>query len=147
MCEGAITPLVHRAWLGAGMWWIMSPSEDVLHELREHTEVGSRFIHFNFTPRGQSGDKATPSLIGDVARGVLRLGSIFAKFWRCCARPSLSSSFDCSIGAQSCFGIDRQLAFLYLVDAFYCSCFCNQRPCYREWARLFLSGAGERLCA
>ena len=71
MCEGAITPLVHRAWLGAGMWWIMSPSEDVLHELREHTEVGSRFIHFNFTPRGQSGDKATPSLIGDVARCFL----------------------------------------------------------------------------
>jgi hypothetical protein len=38
---------------------------------REHTEVGSGFIHFNFTPRGQSGDKATPSLIGDVAHGVL----------------------------------------------------------------------------
>ena len=37
---------------------------------RDHTEVGSGFIHFNFTPRGQSGDKATPSLIGDVAHGV-----------------------------------------------------------------------------
>ena len=37
---------------------------------REHTEVGSGFIHFNFTPRGQTGDKATPSLIGDVVHGV-----------------------------------------------------------------------------
>jgi hypothetical protein len=45
---------------------------------REHTEVGSGFIHFNFTPRGQSGDKATPSLIGDVAHGVfLRQPRIF----------------------------------------------------------------------
>ena len=45
---------------------------------KEHTEVGSGFIHFNFTPRGQSGDKATPSLIGDVAHGVfLRQPRIF----------------------------------------------------------------------
>ena len=35
-----------------------------------HTEIGSGFIHFNFTPWGESGDKATPSLIGDVPRGV-----------------------------------------------------------------------------
>ena len=38
---------------------------------RDHSEVGSGFIHFNFTPWGKSGDKATPSLIGDVTRGVL----------------------------------------------------------------------------
>src|SRR6266550_1655634 len=45
---------------------------------REHTEVGSGFIHFNFTPRGQYGDKATPSLIGDVVHGVfLRQQRIF----------------------------------------------------------------------
>jgi hypothetical protein len=45
---------------------------------RKHTEVGSGFIHFNFTPRGQCGDKATPSLIGDVAHGVfLREPRIF----------------------------------------------------------------------
>src|SRR6266404_1646114 len=45
---------------------------------REHTEVGSGFIHFNFTPRGQSGDKATASLIGDVPHGVfLRQRRIF----------------------------------------------------------------------
>jgi hypothetical protein len=37
---------------------------------REHTEVGSGFIHFNYTPWGKSGDKATPSLIGDVVHGV-----------------------------------------------------------------------------
>ena len=45
---------------------------------RNHTEVGSGFIHFNYTPRGQYGDKATPSLIGDVTHGVfLREPRIF----------------------------------------------------------------------
>ncbi len=37
---------------------------------RDHSEVGSGFIHFNYTPWGK-GDKATPSLVGDVARGAL----------------------------------------------------------------------------
>lgn len=36
----------------------------------DHSEVGSGFIHFNFTPWGERGDKATASLIGDVVRGV-----------------------------------------------------------------------------
>jgi hypothetical protein len=45
---------------------------------KKHTEVGSGFIHFNFTPWGQYGDKATPSLIGDVTHGVfLRQPRIF----------------------------------------------------------------------
>ena len=35
---------------------------------REHSEIGSSFIHFNYTPRG---DKATASLLGDVPRGVM----------------------------------------------------------------------------
>jgi UDP-N-acetylglucosamine/UDP-N-acetylgalactosamine diphosphorylase len=35
---------------------------------QDHSEVGSSYIHFNFTP---DGDKATPSLIGDVPRGVM----------------------------------------------------------------------------
>lgn len=38
---------------------------------RDHSEVGSGFIHFNFTPWGKAGDKATPSLVGDVVDGVL----------------------------------------------------------------------------
>lgn len=33
-----------------------------------HSEIGSSFIHFNYTPRG---DKATASLVGDVPRGVM----------------------------------------------------------------------------
>ncbi len=33
-----------------------------------HSEVGSSYIHFNFTP---DGDKTTPSLFGDVPRGVM----------------------------------------------------------------------------
>jgi len=42
---------------------------------RNHSEVGSSYIHFNFTPEG---DKTTPSLIGDVPRGVmLREAPIF----------------------------------------------------------------------
>ncbi|MCU0858174.1 MAG: hypothetical protein MUC65_07215 [Pontiellaceae bacterium] len=35
---------------------------------RNHSEVGSSYIHFNFTPHQ---DKATASLVGDVPRGVL----------------------------------------------------------------------------
>jgi bifunctional UDP-N-acetylglucosamine pyrophosphorylase / glucosamine-1-phosphate N-acetyltransferase len=35
---------------------------------KNHSEVGSSYIHFNFTPEG---DKTTPSLIGDVPRGVM----------------------------------------------------------------------------
>ncbi|UCD83196.1 MAG: protein GlmU [Desulfobacterales bacterium] len=35
---------------------------------KNHSEVGSSYIHFNFTP---SQDKATASLIGDVPRGVM----------------------------------------------------------------------------
>jgi len=38
---------------------------------KDHSEVGSGYIHFNFTPRG---DKATASIYGDVPRGVF-LGS------------------------------------------------------------------------
>jgi UDP-N-acetylglucosamine/UDP-N-acetylgalactosamine diphosphorylase len=35
---------------------------------KNHSEVGSSYIHFNFTP---SQDKATASLVGDVPRGVM----------------------------------------------------------------------------
>jgi bifunctional UDP-N-acetylglucosamine pyrophosphorylase/glucosamine-1-phosphate N-acetyltransferase len=35
---------------------------------KHHSEVGSSYIHFNFTPEG---DKTTASLIGDVPRGVM----------------------------------------------------------------------------
>lgn len=35
---------------------------------KDHSEVGSSYIHFNYTP---DQDKATPSLIGDVPRGVM----------------------------------------------------------------------------
>jgi UDP-N-acetylglucosamine/UDP-N-acetylgalactosamine diphosphorylase len=45
---------------------------------KDHSEVGSGFIHFNFTPWGKHGDKATPSLVGDVVEGVfLRQARIF----------------------------------------------------------------------
>lgn len=35
---------------------------------KDHSEVGSSYIHFNFSP---AGDKITPSLFGDVPRGVM----------------------------------------------------------------------------
>ncbi|OFW55868.1 MAG: UDP-N-acetylglucosamine pyrophosphorylase [Actinobacteria bacterium RBG_16_64_13] len=35
---------------------------------KDHSEVGSSYIHFNYTP---DGDKATASLFGDVVRGVM----------------------------------------------------------------------------
>src|SRR5512136_2721472 len=35
---------------------------------RDHSEVGSSYIHFNFTP---DGNKTTASLFGDVPRGVM----------------------------------------------------------------------------
>src|SRR5512136_2482629 len=35
---------------------------------KNHSEIGSSYIHFNFTP---DGDKTTASLIGDVPRGVM----------------------------------------------------------------------------
>ena len=35
---------------------------------RNHSEIGSSYIHFNFTPHG---DKATASMVGDVPRGVM----------------------------------------------------------------------------
>ena len=34
----------------------------------DHSEVGSSYIHFNFTP---AGDKSTPSSFGDVPQGVM----------------------------------------------------------------------------
>jgi UDP-N-acetylglucosamine/UDP-N-acetylgalactosamine diphosphorylase len=45
---------------------------------KDHTEIGSGFIHFNFTPWGSHGDKATASVIGDVPHGAfLRQRRIF----------------------------------------------------------------------
>ncbi|MDZ4163575.1 MAG: UDP-N-acetylglucosamine pyrophosphorylase [Smithellaceae bacterium] len=35
---------------------------------KNHSEVGSSYVHFNYTPNQ---DKATPSLLGDVPRGVM----------------------------------------------------------------------------
>ncbi|MBF0389377.1 MAG: protein GlmU [Desulfamplus sp.] len=35
---------------------------------KDHSEVGSSFIHFNYTPNQ---DKATPSMFGNVAKGVM----------------------------------------------------------------------------
>ena len=41
---------------------------------KHHSEVGSGFIHFNFSPRG---DKATPSAFGPLQRGQSAAGAFF----------------------------------------------------------------------
>jgi hypothetical protein len=67
----------------------------------EHTEVGSGFIHFNFTPRGQRGDKATPSLIGDVAHGVfLRQRRIFLGGLSGIVGPQKVGFGSCTVAGQ-----------------------------------------------
>lgn len=35
---------------------------------KNHSEIGSSYVHFNYTPQG---DKVTPSILGDVPRGVM----------------------------------------------------------------------------
>jgi hypothetical protein len=68
---------------------------------RDHTEVGSGFIHFNFTPRGQSGDKATPSLIGDVPHGVfLRQPRIFLGGLSGIVGPQKVGFGSCTVAGQ-----------------------------------------------
>jgi hypothetical protein len=68
---------------------------------REHTEVGSGFIHFNFTPKGKSGDKATPSLIGDVAHGVfLREPRIFLGGLSGIVGPQKVGFGSCTVAGQ-----------------------------------------------
>jgi hypothetical protein len=68
---------------------------------REHTEVGSGFIHFNFTPRGQSGDKATPSLIGDVPHGIfLRQPRIFLGGLSGIVGPQKVGFGSCTVAGQ-----------------------------------------------
>lgn len=55
---------------------------------KNHAEVGSGFIHFNYTPRGRYGDKATPSLIGDVTHGAfLRHPEFFWVVWEVSSGP------------------------------------------------------------
>jgi hypothetical protein len=68
---------------------------------RDHTEVGSGFIHFNFTPRGKSGDKATPSLIGDVPHGVfLRQRRIFLGGLSGIVGPQKVGFGSCTVAGQ-----------------------------------------------
>ena len=63
--------------------------------------MGSGFIHFNFTPRGQSGDKATPSLIGDVAHGVfLRQPRIFLGGLSGIVGPQKVGFGSCTVAGQ-----------------------------------------------
>jgi UDP-N-acetylglucosamine/UDP-N-acetylgalactosamine diphosphorylase len=80
---------------------------------KDHTEVGSGFIHFNFTPRGQSGDKATASLIGDVPHGVfLRQRRIFLGGLSGIVGPQKVGFGSCTVAGQV---IRREVPFNRLV--------------------------------
>lgn len=81
---------------------------------RDHSEVGSGFIHFNFTPFGPRGDKATPSLFGDVPRGVwLRERRIFVGGAAGVVGP-LSVGFGSVLAAGSVYRRDRPEGVLAL---------------------------------
>ena len=63
--------------------------------------MGSGFIHFNFTPRGQSGDKATPSLIGNVPHGnFLREPRIFLGGFSGIEGPQKGGFGSCTVASQ-----------------------------------------------
>ncbi|RJP96356.1 MAG: protein GlmU [Desulfobacteraceae bacterium] len=71
---------------------------------KNHSEVGSSYIHFNFTPQQ---DKATPSLIGDVPRGVmLNQSPIFLGGQGGLVGPSLLT-FGITIAAGTIFRKDE----------------------------------------
>jgi bifunctional UDP-N-acetylglucosamine pyrophosphorylase / glucosamine-1-phosphate N-acetyltransferase len=70
---------------------------------RDHSEVGSSYIHFNFTPNM---DKATPSITGDVPRGVfLRERPVFLGGQGGLVGPS-RVGFGSVIGAGIVYGSD-----------------------------------------
>ena len=57
------------------MWYLSENRCPLRHPSRQRYHVSpqglpSGFIHFNFTPWGKNGDKATPSLVGNVTEGV-----------------------------------------------------------------------------
>ena len=65
---------------------------------KNHSEVGSSFIHFNYSPQQ---DKATASLVGDVPRGVLmNQNPIFLGGQGGLAGP-VRIAFGCTTGAGS----------------------------------------------
>ena len=65
---------------------------------RNHSEVGSSFIHFNYTPNQ---DKATPSLLGDVPRGVMMdPGAHFSRRPRGARRARSYRVRSCNTGRQ-----------------------------------------------
>lgn len=85
---------------------------------QNHSEVGSSYIHFNYTPNQ---DKATASLIGDVPRGVmLNQSPIF-------------------LGGQGGLVGPRRIAFGSVVAA---GTICRQDEL--RTGRLILGGAGRR---
>lgn len=74
---------------------------------KDHSEIGSGFIHFNFTPFGPTGDKATASLFGDVSRGVwLRSKRIFLGGAGGVVGP-VTIGFGTVLGAGSVYRRDR----------------------------------------
>jgi hypothetical protein len=57
-------------WIGRTLPGAASPGENGAETAnrKDHSEVGSSYIHFNYTPNQ---DKASASLLGDVPRGVM----------------------------------------------------------------------------
>ncbi len=73
----------------------------------DHSEVGSGFIHFNFTPNGKHGDKATPSMFGDVVRGVFLRGRRIFLGGNCGVVGPMAVGYGSVLAAGSVYRRDR----------------------------------------
>lgn len=135
---------------------------------KNHSEVGSSFIHFNYTPHQ---DKATPSLVGDVPRGVfLDQRPIFLGGQGGLVGPA-SIGFGCLTPAGSVFrgdapgdglmlkapdrltgsrpysaGVYRGAARIWRNNLAYIGNLHALRAWYRHVRTLFLTGIYHRFC-
>jgi UDP-N-acetylglucosamine/UDP-N-acetylgalactosamine diphosphorylase len=134
---------------------------------KNHSEVGSSYIHFNYTPQQ---DKATPSLLGDVPRGVmLREPPIFLGGQGGLVGParigygvviSAGAVFrgDCPEGGKMLFGaapragelpftpgVYREVRRKFLNNVIYLANLFALRQWYREVRSGFFTGEAETL--
>lgn len=95
---------------------------------RDHTEIGSSYVHFNFTPHG---DKATASLVGDVPRGV----------WLDQPRIFLGGQGGLVGPARIAFGVVIPAGIIWRGDALEPETVAMPPPSAAPMARPFVAGA------
>jgi UDP-N-acetylglucosamine/UDP-N-acetylgalactosamine diphosphorylase len=95
---------------------------------RDHSEIGSSYVHFNFTPHG---DKATASIAGDVPRGV----------FRDCARIFLGGQGGLVGPARIAYGVVIPAGMVWRGDAPEEGVVLSAPPAAAGGARPFVAGA------